>query len=509
MEHMTDTGQNRTHVSVNNHEEEGTKRMKKRAASRIVSLLTFIIASFVCTASFAAASQGVQPSGSGQESPWSAFIDFFSGSAESRENGNSEKDIDEWLMNSSAGTSADSMKDSSANSLASNEADTDTSKNTADASNDEVDTSKNTADASNDEIDTSKNAADASNDEINTSKNAADASNDEVYVSNDEVDASDVEVDTSNDVAAASDNIANSMASNSGDDLTGSMAEGLAGSAAEGPADSAAEGSAGSAAEGSAGSMAEGLVGSAAEGSADSAAEGSAGSMAEGLTGSPANGLAGGAVDNSMDTLAEGLPVNGGSDTLDISNGVSGTVPSSNFANLPDMTVDEMTALAERLSTTEHALALDFDWALDYVCSGGTSSGRVITDPGAVALIDADAQPLIDGGWKAFLFTAPGVYGSDVERYFNVQIDTSDGGLTVVTNWKYLFDPSVGSTIEESGTDTFKGSFDPDSGTATVQSNYAKIDFDAFYLSADGSKEYALGTFFWISGETDRIALMR
>ena len=481
MEHMTDTGQNRTHVSVNNHEEEGTKRMKKRAASRIVSLLTFIIASFVCTASFAAASQGVQPSGSGQESPWSAFIDFFSGSAESRENGNSEKDIDEWLMNSSAGASADSMKDSSANSLTSNETGTDTSKNTADASNDEID----------------------------TSKNAADASNDEVYVSNDEVDASDVEVDTSNDVAAASDNIANSMASNSGDDLTGSMAEGLAGSAAEGPADSAAEGSAGSAAEGSAGSMAEGLVGSAAEGSADSAAEGSAGSMAEGLTGSPANGLAGGAVDNSMDTLAEGLPVNGGSNTLDISNNVPGTVPSSNFANLPDMTVDEMTALAERLSTTEHALALDFDWALDYVCSGGTSSGRVITDPGAVAPIDADAQPLIDGGWKAFLFTAPGVYGSDVERYFNVQIDTSDGGLTVVTNWKYLFDPSVGSTIEESGTDTFKGSFDPDSGTATVQSNYAKIDFDAFYLSADGSKEYALGTFFWISGETDRIALMR
>ena len=44
---------------------------------------------------------------------------------------------------------------------------------------------------------------------------------------------------------------------------------------------------------------------------------------------------------------------------------------------------------------------------------------------------------------------------------------------------------------------------------ATALSTSARIDFDAFYISADRKTEYAIGKYYWISGEIDQIALMR
>lgn len=95
------------------------------------------------------------------------------------------------------------------------------------------------------------------------------------------------------------------------------------------------------------------------------------------------------------------------------------------------------------------------------------------------------------------------------ERYFNVSIETSGTDFTAITNWMYYFDGSTGTSSDETGSDTFTGTWDPSTGTATVESNYARIVFDEFYISNDNKAEYAIGTFYWISGEIETIGLMR
>lgn len=162
--------------------------------------------------------------------------------------------------------------------------------------------------------------------------------------------------------------------------------------------------------------------------------------------------------------------------------------------------------IAQKLSTSENARATDFEWLLDYILYDGSEAGQVITDSSYSSRIIDDSAAL-NGGWKAYMFTDDGVYGSDVERYFNVEIDTDGSRFNMTVNWKYMFDPSSGSSIDETGSDRFEGSYA--AGTATCRSNYAKIDIDEFYLSKDGETEYAVGTFYWISGEVDRIGLMR
>ena len=173
------------------------------------------------------------------------------------------------------------------------------------------------------------------------------------------------------------------------------------------------------------------------------------------------------------------------------------------------LTADEMAELAEKLSTTESAMALDFEWAMEYVLYGGEDSESVVADPSQAERITGDMQPLLNGGWKAFMFTKTGDYGSDVERYFNAEILTSDEDFWLGANWNYVFDPGNGTSAEESGRGSFIGSFDAANGTATAAASDARIDFDAFYISKDGKTEYALGKYYWISGEIDQIALMR
>lgn len=161
--------------------------------------------------------------------------------------------------------------------------------------------------------------------------------------------------------------------------------------------------------------------------------------------------------------------------------------------------------IAEKLSTSDTAKATDFEWFLDYVLNGGSDAGRVITDRSYSSKV-TDSSAL-NGGWKAFMCTESGVYGSDVERYFNVEIDTNGSYFDLTANWKYFFDPASGSSVDETHTDKFEGSYN--SGAPTAQSAYAKVDFEEFYISNDEKTEYAVGTFYWISGETDRIGLMR
>lgn len=163
--------------------------------------------------------------------------------------------------------------------------------------------------------------------------------------------------------------------------------------------------------------------------------------------------------------------------------------------------------IAALLSTEEIAYALDFEWFIDYVLNGGHEAGRAITDPDySGRTYDAAA---LNGGWKAFMLTEDGVFGSDVERYFNAVIDTDGNDFHLTINWKYMFDPEVGSSVDETGTDVLDGSFYSETGSASVRSDFATVELEEFYLAHDGRAEYAIGTFHWASGETDRIALMR
>gem|GEM_PF-3364810 len=150
---------------------------------------------------------------------------------------------------------------------------------------------------------------------------------------------------------------------------------------------------------------------------------------------------------------------------------------------------EAMAAIAEKLSTDEVAGATEFDWFMDYVNQSGYGMAQVITDPARASRI-TDVQEALNGGWKAFIFTEKGVYGSDVERYLNANIDVFGGRFNITLNWKYLMEPNGGGTIEETGSTTYRGTYDDLEGTATAQTSDSRIDFDGFFLSADGKAEY-------------------
>jgi hypothetical protein len=168
----------------------------------------------------------------------------------------------------------------------------------------------------------------------------------------------------------------------------------------------------------------------------------------------------------------------------------------------------EQREIAEDLSTSEDAHALEFDWFYDYVMNNGRDNGRVITDKKLARRI-TDEQAALNGGWKAFMFTKDGDYGSDGERYLNATVDTKGNKFYVTLNWHHYLDPTTGKTVTEKGNTLFRGTYDDLEGTAVCRTDDGMIEFDAFYISTDGLTEYAVGTYHWISGEIDQIALAR
>lgn len=164
----------------------------------------------------------------------------------------------------------------------------------------------------------------------------------------------------------------------------------------------------------------------------------------------------------------------------------------------PDMTMRD---IANRLSTDDFAKAMDFDWLINNIFFDGNVAGQAISD---------GMQQSLNGGWKAFMMDADsGNYNPDFERYFNAEINTHDDVFDITMNWKYVFDAVAGKSIEESGNDLFKGKWNESDMTAEAQCDYAKVEFDGFYMSDDNSRQYAIGKFYWISGETYYIGLMR
>lgn len=179
------------------------------------------------------------------------------------------------------------------------------------------------------------------------------------------------------------------------------------------------------------------------------------------------------------------------------------------FSEETALTESDLKAFADRLSTTESAKALDFEWFIDYVNNGGTGPGKFLTDENQVFLVTGSMTPILNGGWKCFMFTKKGDYGSDVERYCNAEIQIEGEKIYITINYDEYFDPSSGKSEKEDMQAKYKGTINTVTGKVVAQSDDSKIEIDNFYSAMDIESEYAVGRFYWISGEIDQFGLMR
>ena len=168
----------------------------------------------------------------------------------------------------------------------------------------------------------------------------------------------------------------------------------------------------------------------------------------------------------------------------------------------------EMDELAAQLSTEQYPVTGEFLWAKDFILSGARTVPEVLKSD-KVIRITGDRMPLIDGGWKVYISTADGEYGSDMDQYLNAQITPQGDSIRihmVRDRWFYLGTDEI---IRDGTVFDFEGSLDAGKGSAQAYSDDARLDLDEFYITKDGMTEYALGTFTWISGEKDRVMMMR
>lgn len=171
---------------------------------------------------------------------------------------------------------------------------------------------------------------------------------------------------------------------------------------------------------------------------------------------------------------------------------------------------DPDAGVAAALSTKDYAKAQDFEWLVDITFYDGNGAGQIVSQKGQCVPVSGDRNALLNGGWKAFMTDAAGgSYTTDYERYFNAKIDTSGEKFDITMNWKYLYDGAAGRSVEENGSELFEGTWNASDGTASAEYNYARVVFDGFCTAPDDSAQYAVGKFYWISGEVNHIGLMR
>ncbi len=158
---------------------------------------------------------------------------------------------------------------------------------------------------------------------------------------------------------------------------------------------------------------------------------------------------------------------------------------------------------ADMLSTDHNAAAMEFEWFDDIRYNADWDSTKPylnapsITNPNYLA-----------GGWKCMMKGIEGVYSSDIQRYLNAEFETDGGSLMKITlNWSMIFDPSDGSSIEETGSDDFIGDWNRENGSAKLDSSFGLITLDRFFEL--NNRQYGIGSFEWISGEKDYILFMR
>lgn len=171
--------------------------------------------------------------------------------------------------------------------------------------------------------------------------------------------------------------------------------------------------------------------------------------------------------------------------------------------------LEEMKAISDKLSTTTVPNYLDFEWLFDLDTDTGEGQADFLRN-GEAEKIMYEENPLLNGGWGGILldtFSKP--YDPIVIRYFTVDVDTKGGDFAMDVAWNQVFFPHDGTTFEDNDTVSFTGTWDAVTGTASLTSDYYKVEFDNFYLSEDECAEIATGTFYWNTGEVERIGLIR
>ena len=172
-------------------------------------------------------------------------------------------------------------------------------------------------------------------------------------------------------------------------------------------------------------------------------------------------------------------------------------------------TAEDMDRIASKLSTDKVTDASDFGWFMDLEGGIGTGEADFIRN-GEIERIMYDQNPVLNGGWSAFMAdTMEKPFDPLIERFFTVDIDTEGDTFNMSLQFDTLFMPHEGTSYKEEDSYDFTGTWDQVTGTASAQSDFLKVEFDNFYLSEDECAEIAVGTFYWNSGEVERIALIR
>ncbi|ETP73676.1 hypothetical protein UYO_0313 [Lachnospiraceae bacterium JC7] len=165
--------------------------------------------------------------------------------------------------------------------------------------------------------------------------------------------------------------------------------------------------------------------------------------------------------------------------------------------------------IANSMSTTDTALAMDFDWLIDKAYNISRGEWPNAIDEQFVDRVNGDEPYLLNGGWKCYMCSAGSDHFNGYERYLNAVIDTDGYNFSVKLNWD-AFSPGDGSpSIFESGYDIGKGKWNSKTATVHTVADIGNIDFSDFYISKNRDEEYAVGTVTWSSGEVDHIGLMR
>lgn len=169
---------------------------------------------------------------------------------------------------------------------------------------------------------------------------------------------------------------------------------------------------------------------------------------------------------------------------------------------IEDLDEEKMLSIAKENSTDENADISDAEWF--YIYADGDENAREELTKDWIRIDDMPL--LLNGGWRAY--TTDDLYGGETERYFNIKIDTDGDKLKAIFNWAYLFDKTSGESVEESGSDTFKGKWDKDSGTAELKSSFATVRLEGFYMKPY-YEGYGAGRIDWASGESEYLVLKR
>lgn len=183
-------------------------------------------------------------------------------------------------------------------------------------------------------------------------------------------------------------------------------------------------------------------------------------------------------------------------------NGVEAGYDTEGIEGIADLNDEELLNIANSNSTSEVAGILDIDWFYIYTDASETERNRMMEE-----WVRIDDMPLLlNGGWKAYMTES--LYGAEVERYLNISIDTDGDKFNATLNWGYLYDKTSGESIKEEGSDTFTGKWDRATGTAKVQSSFATIEFENFYMKPY-HENYGMGRIDWNSGEREYLVLRR